>query len=198
MIRVSVHAVSGHYRVPGAVEVGGLARSFPVAPPSTVRGFVESLCGLAPGRSEGTRIAYGQLSPPVGQGAVLRLDHVWSSSGAKGKTKGAKGEATRPVRHETWVGVAYQVAIDGPVEPLVHQALAGEVSRYGVLSLGESDDQVWWIAAEVRPARWVVPGQEMALIEVADRGYDRISPVWGQFALSRPAQHVPDDAWLPA
>lgn len=197
MIRLSVRVVTGHYRVPGTVAVGAVARSFPIAPPSTIVGFLESLIGVERGAGVG-RFAYGWEQPPGGQGAILRVDHVWSSSGTKGRARGAKAEATRPVRHETFVDLAYQIAAEGPWEQQLEAAIDVGAPRFGVLSLGESDDAVWWLHRVDRPAQWVVPGDQMLLIRRSGQGYDRVNPLWAKFALTEMADNVPREAWMEA
>jgi len=84
---------------------------------------------------------------------------------------------------ETLFDLNYRVLVRGSWEPRVHAALEGRVARFGVLSLGESQDIVTWIAEvpEEAPAQWVVPGTQVPLIVRSGRGYDRISPTFGAF-----------------
>ena len=78
MIALRVDAVSGHYRVPGQVGQGAVAATFPIAPLSTVRGFIESLCGEGFQTFQG-RLAYGWLRHPEVMGRMYRTAHVWAS-----------------------------------------------------------------------------------------------------------------------
>lgn len=187
MISLYVETTTGHYRVPGNVSNLCEAPVFPIAPPSTVRGFIESLCGRERGWFEG-EVAYGWLEEPLGQGTLLRTNHAWSSSGAVSKTNphGNKtGSMTRPIHVSKVFRPRYHICIRASEEQeaVIREALKGNVPRSGVLSLGESDDMVSWMR-EVNmdaPTKWVVEGGDMPLTTHTDRGYHRHNPTTQQF-----------------
>lgn len=189
MLTIRVEAVSGHYRVPGNVEQSGIAPTFAVAPPSTVRGFLESLCGSTCGSFEG-EFAYGWLRDPQGYGLLHRRVQVWASGGMKPRL-----ERNRTINVEMLFDVAYAVAVRGPWADRVRAALEGDVERFGVLYLGESTDLVTWIAPLNGDAsngvRWVVPGTSLRLPVVSGRGYDSITAAYGTFDIreGEPAWH---------
>jgi CRISPR-associated Cas5-like protein len=194
-ITLRVEVSTGHYRVPGQVK--SVARSFPLAPPSTMRGFIESLCALPHGSLDGetTQFAYGFINDPEGRGDLFRKDHIFSTSGV-GKMK----EAIRPVHRETMFGLTYRVAIRGALVPLIRKMLNGDTAaiarRWGVLYLGESDDTVQWLAEEAGEARWLVPGQQHILPTKAGRGYNVLRPTYGCFDMVDATAELPEEAWL--
>ena len=196
MLGFTAHLFSGHYRVPGAVANMGTARSFDIAPPSTMMGFFESACGeVGTFNDSNTRFAYGWVRRPAGQGYLLRKDHVWVS-GTKGYPK-SKHEASRPVRHQTFYDMVYQVVVEGSFEERLRRALRGDVERFGVLSLGESSNVVNWTQeGPVVPTEWVVPGRAFALTMKVARGYRNLSPTYRSFGLTAPTSAVPEEAWL--
>lgn len=86
MITLIVHAHSGHYKIAGQVGMGRIACSHPIAPISTMRGFLESLMGEGNGSFEG-EFAYGFLHEPGGHGMLYRKSQVWVSDGTPGSVK---------------------------------------------------------------------------------------------------------------
>lgn len=182
MISLAVRATSGHYRVPGQVEQGSVQSTFPIAPPSCIRGFLESMCGTPQGSFRGA-FAYGYLRPPEGHGLLVRRAHVYSSSGIKGEARGALAETIRVVKVDTLFDLSYRVDVRGSWEARVRAALAGDVARFGVLSLGESTDLVTWLdeCPSDTPAQWVVPGSRMALPVRSGRGFDTVSAEYATF-----------------
>ncbi len=192
MISVLVRVTSGHYRMPGQVEQGGTQTSAPIAPPSCIRGFLESLVGERSGSFRGS-FAYGYAEPPRGHGFLLRRAHVLRSySKVKGEPTGSGIEGIRTVSVETYLDLSYRILVRGDWETRVLAALAGDVERFGVLSLGESQDLVVWIEKVPieTPARWVIPGTMMTLITASGRGFDRISAKYGTFDFG------PEPAWF--
>lgn len=185
MLSLRVETMTGHYRVPGNVDTMGNAPTFPIAPPSTIRGFIESLCGKERGWFTG-KVAYGWLVGesgdfgPVISGSLTRKAHVWSSSGRKGPGKTRYGQVVRPIRVHTMFDLHYRILIDADEEQerVIRAALRGEVDRYGVLSLGESDDVVSWMAEDPSdtPVKWVVGGLLMPLSVKSGQGYNTINP----------------------
>ena len=69
-VLLAVDVISGHYTIPGptAAGAGGLVATFPIAPPSTIRGFLESLCGLNFGDFNDLAFSYGYRAAPEGRG----------------------------------------------------------------------------------------------------------------------------------
>lgn len=208
-ITLQVHAYSGHYKVPGGVgqpiklTEGGKpffqrAPSFPVAPPSTVRGFLESLVGDAPGSFQG-KFAYGFLQRPVAHGHILQKAHVWSSSGQKPVTKGIsyRMETVRPILVEVWYDLIYAVRVEGPWEDRIRAALAGEVDRYGVLYLGNSDNIITWLDTydgEDSSVEWVVPGTAIPLPvrtpTLRERNFKNMETVYDVFDIKTGEPHL--------
>jgi len=186
MIHLSVHALRGHYGYPGRVPTMGLRQTAPVPFPTTVKGFLESMCGDPPGCFSG-KFAYGQLHEPGGRGKVTQYDHTINTSGKP---------QPKPSHWEVLVGVAYQVVVDGDYEDRIRASLGGEVSRFGVLSLGTSDDEVWEIQEAQEPARWVVPGKKYPLIIRAGTSYKERTPKYRKFDLTDFQEVVPDSAWM--
>lgn len=201
MIRLLVETVSGHFRVPGQV-IGsplGEAATFPIAPPSQIRGAIESLCGRDFETFEG-EFAYGRFAPPEGFGILTRRAQVWSTSGDKSEKKGrvgTGGEVIRAIRVPTYFNLSFCIAVRGPWEDLVRAAVRGDVARQGVLSIGESGDFVSWLAEDDsdRPVQWVVPGRRMLLTTRAGRGYSNMTATYGRFDFgSEPAWYGPPAA----
>lgn len=194
MITLRVDVVSGHYRVPGQVGQGQTASTYPIAPPSTVVGFLESLCGVESGTLVGdTQVAMGFVRRPQGHGILLRKDHSWASGGIK-PTTGGKAENIRAALHETLFFISYRIAVRGPFVERIRAAMAGDVDRYGVLSLGESEDAVDWICEEDGRAEWLVPGSAFTLPVKAGRGYKTINPVFQNFDFIE-SDTPPEMAW---
>lgn len=198
--RHTVSAVSGHYGYPGMVPSGGLKTSFKYPSPATVRGYLESAMGMERGSFEGD-IALGILRAPSGHQTTLRKNHIFKSAtgekpvGPDGKKIGALYEP-RIFSWEVWLDVTYQVAVRGPMADRVRKALQGEGTRYGVLSLGTSDDVVHDTTEEAVPARWVVPGTQFPLIIESKTSFSQVSPTMGRFALSAESLDIPEEAWL--
>lgn len=186
MICLRVHATSGHYRVPGQVKQGSTGTSFPICPVSTMRGFLESLCGQKSGSFEG-EFAYGWAERPEGVGDMLRKVHVWASGGL-----GSVGQTTRVIKVDTMFNLSYVVCVQGPWEERVRQALQGNVERFGVLYLGESFDIVTFIQEVPEPppeVEWVVPGTTVLLPVVSGRGYGNLTVKYGLFNVETGAPH---------
>lgn len=206
MIRFFAQTLSGHYRVPGSSSTLAVIRTFPIAPPSTVVGFLESMVGEESGafRASESRFAFGWVQRPRGRGEILRTDHVWATGQVlsgnadpqKQKRHGAAMEGQRPTKRETLFHMEYQFAVDGPFEDLIHKGIAGDVSRYGVLSLGESEDAIGWLDEGSKDAEWLIPGSRFALPVVAPKGYGILNPTYRGFDFSPPQKEVPDEAWL--
>jgi len=205
MLRLIVRATSVHFGIPIPVKTGGLKSSFKYPPPSTVRGMLESLLGLQRGEFVGD-IAIGILRPPGGRGTPL-----YSNTGeANGKhprnvlmyAKENKDAPSKPVtlmqpyRHEIFYDVEYQFAVRGPMIEQIRCALRGDVERFGVLSLGTSDNEVYDIVEESVDAQWIVPGTAFPLIVESRVGPKNRQPVMGRFELSPKMEDIPPTAWI--
>lgn len=191
MIRLHVKCVTGHYRVPGAVPTMGVAQSYPMVPPATVRGFVECLSDLQWGNFKG-RIAIGRVGAPVTRGKILRSDHVSTQNRKVRKVI----DQRRPVHWDIHVDPAYQIAVDSPEnEDDIHRALRGESTRYGVLSLGTSEDEVYYLREEEVATEWLVPGKTMVLPIRTYRGCSNPNPEVRFWDFSPQSQRIPDEAW---
>lgn len=191
-ILLRVDAMTGHYRMPGQANLMQTVRTFPVVPYSTVRGFVESLLGMEWMTLRGIRLAIGVRQPPRGRGDVFRKDHAWASDGV-----GDKGEMIRPVHRETLFFPSYRIGVEGDSQTInnLRAALRGEVDRYGLLYLGESEDLVDWVGEETGSAKWLVPGVEIALPVRTVRGWDNLNSTYGRFNLVE-AEAPPPEAWV--
>lgn len=186
MITLYVNAVTGHYTVPGpsASGAGGLVATFPIAPPSTIRGFLESLCGLSGGQFVDTEFTYGFRAVPEGRGQLLRKALVWSSSAPK------KGTVSRPLHYDTFFGVRYWITVQGDTN-LIQKALNGDVERKigGPLYLGESFDLVTSVY-EVDAVQdegggcTVVPGRAVVMPWISGRGFGLRNAVMRAYALA--------------
>lgn len=169
---LAVDAVSGHYTIPGpsASGSGGLMPSYPIAPPSTIRGFLESLCGKSRGTFAKVEFTYGYRKEPEGRGNLLRKCAVWSSSGHDGS-----GEGFRPLHYDTLVGVSYWIEVVG-MDAELQDALQGKVERNegGPLYLGESFDLVTSVREVLSVdsgATKVVPGRTLVMPWVSGCGF---------------------------
>lgn len=183
MISLRVFVASGHYKSPGQVSQGAIQSSFPIAPPSCIQGFLESLTGDVSLSFRG-QFAYGYERAPAGHGFLVRQIHIsGGKDGVKGKTPGSLMEAIRTVKVETYFDLAYRVAVQGRCEEKVREALNGSIDRFGVLALGESFDIVNWMdeVPASEETKWIVPGTRMTLITKSGRGYDRITAEYGTF-----------------
>jgi len=78
VIGLRVDTASGHYRVPGQMVQGCTAPTFDIAPVSTMKGFLESLCA-AEWHSFDGEVAYGWIRPPGGRGLLYRRAQIWAS-----------------------------------------------------------------------------------------------------------------------
>jgi hypothetical protein len=176
MLRLAVDAISGHYTVPGPTMAGagGRVASYPIAPPSTMRGFLESFCGLSYGRFSDLVFDYGYRAAPGGHGYVLRRCTVWTTA-----TPEVLGETLRPLNFETYCWLRYWVQVqDGYEEQLLRRALRGAVPRGigGPLFLGESSDlvtsisEVQEIVDEGGGCR-VQPGRQLVMPWISGRGF---------------------------
>lgn len=209
-IRHTARAVSGHYGIPTPVTNMQTKHSFSLAPPSTIRGYIESLMGLSRGEFEG-EIAFGVMAPPVGFGKVLRMNTAWGNAEGKpdpalgldanGKPKKTKGESNatlrRPYYWDIYYGMSYQIAVRGPLTERLAAALRGEVERYGILSLGTSEDEVYEVTEEAEEARWVVPGKMFVLPVVSGEGWNKREPLMGRFSLTVDKKvDIPEEAWI--
>lgn len=203
MFAFTVHALSGHYRMPGATS---FAQSYEIAPVSTLVGFLESACGET-GTFEG-RFAYGWSRRPLGRGVLLRqcFKQVSNVPGApKGSPKVT--EAMTPTKVETWYDMVYQVAVQGPWEEKLRQGFQGNLPRFGVLSLGESENGILNIREDVlNDTEWLVPGHELALpiqppnsplkSGTPDKQYTTLISPQRMFRLSSPMGEIPEEAWI--
>lgn len=163
MILLQVDMSADYHGLPHVAAAGGVAISTPMAPPSTIVGFLESMCGKRSGWFLGTKssVAYGLKSKPKLSGTILRTTYTeprapkTDKSDSKDqpdpeekpdpsvkKATSKKVEVTRPVARVVNFYTSYLIAVVGEAEKEVRLALDGKVKRYGVLSLGESDNMV--------------------------------------------------------
>jgi len=192
MDRISLEwrPVTGHYRVPGAVETMGTARCYPFAPLSTWAGAIESLCGKEFGdfRASGSKMSVGWIQRPKGRGTLLRKEQ-----GLANVT--VSHEGWRPVLREVLFLPVYRCDVRGPYAEQIRKSLRGEVERYGVLSLGDSDDMVDWLCETTKPAEWLIPGNEFLLPLRVNRSWDKLAPELKGFQFSGLSDNPPDNAW---
>lgn len=187
MLRFHVACERGHYGFPGRNGSFSQRATAPVPHVSTVRGFMESICGDELGTFQG-RYAYGRVHLPKMMGRIFRKDSV--------PPRQKKEQASRPCYWNVLFGVAYQVIVEGEYEDRLRLGLKGELSRYGILSLGTSDDVVWLLREYAREAQWVVPGQAFPLVVEPQRGYTNLRPKYGYFDLTPHQLEPPSNAWV--
>ena len=154
-VLLAVDVISGHYTIPGptAAGAGGLVATFPIAPPSTIRGFLESLCGLNFGDFNDLSFSYGYRATPEGRGQLLRRASVWASTPPH-----QTGEVVRPLKFDTFFGLQYWIRVEGAIAvEIVQKALRGNMPRElgGPLFLGESGDLV----SSVRELGYIEPAE---------------------------------------
>lgn len=171
MVSLDVEVITGHYRSSGSVESMGLAKTYPIAPPSTIIGFLDSLCGSGNKsyfREGINKLAYGYLRAPLGIGTIVRLDSVWAKvkaaelvglTPADAKMLKASSEKYRPTKRETLWGLKYRIVVEGDLEDRIRQYLAGDDQGTGGLWLGESNNMVLSVveSVETTPVRWISP-----------------------------------------
>lgn len=174
-ITLFVDAISGHYTIPGptASGSGGLVASFPIAPPSTIRGFLAALSGLSTQDLLDLKFSYGYRKPPEGRGQLLRKAAVWAS-----KTAPQVGETIRPLLIDTFFGMQYWITVEGDVSDRIRQVLHGDGERPkgGYLYLGESSDLVTSVREsndkkDAGGGCMVVPGRKVVMPWISGRGY---------------------------
>ena len=199
-ISLKVAAVTGHYRVAGAVPSMGVARCYPVCPFSTVIGFLESFCGDQPGAflRSASKVALGWVQRPRGGGTLLRMEQSYGNPQDKRLKDAKTQEGWRPANREMLFDMVYRIDVEGPYADKIRRALAGDVNRYGVLSLGDSDDTVDWICESSRePAEWLVPGNLFPLtVAVNHKPGNVIAPDIRSFDYSKAADEPPSEAWV--
>lgn len=202
MLSLSVHAVSLHAGRPLPPDQGATLTTTDFPPPSTVKGFIESLTGKERGWFRG-RVAVGLLKDPGGRGTVLKKGTYWSNArgvGPDGKPISSDHQSTsRVVNWDFLLDVAYRIVIDGSPEQeeVLRQSLRGEIARYGILSLGTSEDEVYMLNEKEAPARWLVEGQQHPLTVTTGHGFSDRNPVYKTFdLLGEPIVDVPEGAWV--
>jgi len=146
--------------------------------------------GLQRGDFEGD-IAFGLVKQPGGKGAPLHLNTAYSTIPGWPGIQVAK----RPWTWETFYDVEYHVAVRGPLLEHLGQALRGETPRFGVLSLGTSDDEICDIELGEAEAQWIVPGRDFPLIIESQEGRTNRTPKMGRFTLGPRQVAVPEEAW---
>lgn len=191
-------AITGHYRKPGAVETMQTAQCYPFVPLSTCAGALESFCGKEFGdfRASGSEVAAGWIRRPLGRGTLLRLEQGFANP--KGEVpEGAKKstEGWRPIKREMLFYMTYRFDVRGSYAGRIRRALQGDVDRYGVLSLGDSDDMVDWVAETTQPAEWLIPGNEFLLPLRVNRSWNKLAPELMGFQFSEPLSTPPNNAW---
>jgi len=186
-IRLHVGALRGHYGFPGRNGIFSVRQTAQVPHVSQIPGFLESACGDELGSFKG-RYAYGRVCAPLMQGRLLRKDKVFH--GANPDPLG------RPCYWEALFGVEYQVVVEGTYVERLRAALRGELPRYGVLSLGTSEDEVWLLKEADKAAEWVTPGKAFPLIVKPQRGYKNRRPQYGFFDLTEFREDIPIEAWF--
>jgi hypothetical protein len=169
-----VEAITGHYTVPGPMSsgAGGLVPTFPIAPPSTIRGFLCILAGLNPATHPDLEFEYGYTRQPAGRGTLLRQAHVAAS-----KNPEVLGELIRPVYFDTFFDVRVWIRIKDPTLAATIRARLADGWGGAPLYLGESYDLVSAVyeadteGDEGDQPTKVVPGQQVALIWKSGYGW---------------------------
>lgn len=189
---------SGHYRVPGPVEQGGLVQSFSFMPIATALGFAESLLGLnvrdkpETGRFMG-EIAYGIFQRPRGYGKILHKDIVWTSPS---KPEIQDNDDPRVCYWETFFDLGYRFVFRGPGSEKLIPAIRGEIPREGILYGGNSENFVEWLEEGSGPTEWIVPGSQYLTVRRSGRGYNKLTAEMFHCDLTLPTEIIPKDAWF--
>lgn len=187
MISLFVEAHTGTYLMPGDVAAFCEAASFPIAPPSTLRGFIESLAGQERGWFQG-EVAYGWAPnedgsyEPLGSGTMLQQ----ATQGSAGFRKEfGSWFSFRPIHKPLILRPRYRVLIKASEaqETQIRKGMEGEADRYGILCLGKSDDVVNRLeeVPEDAPALWLTDGNALRLTVGTTTGFRNYSPVYKTF-----------------
>ena len=190
-------AVTGHYRKPGAVETMQTAQSYPFVPLSTCAGALESFCGKEFGdfKASGSEMAAGWIRRPLGRGTLLRLEQGFANQKAQEEDEKKSKEGWRPIKREALFYMSYRFDVRGPYVELIRRALLGDVDRFGVMSLGDSDDMVDWVCETSKPAEWLIPGNEFLLPLRVQRSWNKLASELMGFQFSESLSNPPDNAW---
>lgn len=217
MIGLQVTALMGHYGRPGSVKALSQDPTLPFAPPSTIKGFIESMTGRQRDELQG-EFAYAYLGEQ-GKASILRTSHVWMSGSVRRLPKKErhletaefvelyehdrqkKYEHRRPTFVDSWYVPRYAICVRGSAEGLVRKALIEGALRSGVLSLGTSDDMVTSIVERMPEDEvpWIVPGQIFRLTARTEANQHRpfqVNGTWKSYGLCS-STDVPEEAWAP-
>ena len=164
MLSLIVEAPWGHYGHPGVAATLSTVPTYPIAPPSTVLGFLEAICcdELGALSASGSSMAYGWIKRPSGKGTLLGLNHVRLSDRGVG---GRVAVGQRPVHRERLYNMIYRIVVQGSYAERIPKGLAGElgVDEGAGIYLGISDDVVSRIAEGEAETEWLVPGHSLWL-----------------------------------
>lgn len=184
-VTFNVHVGTGRYYLPGAIPQGGMAKCSPIAPPSTVRGFLQALCQ----HGWTGQFNYGLAQSPQGISCNTRQRHVVSNQDKNPDASprdSITGLNIRTVREEILYDLIYTIKVKGLAAHIVRAALKGDIEYKSLLYLGTSEDTVDWMEeiTEINPnTRWICAGTTMSLIVRSERGYKTINPQYNTFDL---------------
>lgn len=175
-----------------------IAQSYPICPPSTMAGCIESMCGEQRGsfQASGSKLAYGWVRRPLGHGFLIRREQTIANSLEPILKAMNSKEGWRPVKRECWFDMIFRVVVTGAFEDQVRKALVGDVARTGVLSLGDSDDAINWISETEAETEWLVPGDNFALPLRVPTTCRNIQAVYQTFGMTKPVVEIPETAWM--
>ena len=141
---------------------GGVVGTFPIAPPSTIRGFLGALGAFQGLPYEADpKFRYGFVRPPLGRGQILRKAAVWAS-----KPKEQLGNTIRPLFFDTLFDLHYWIEVETDSEIDLDNSSADY--------LGESYDRVtaiYKLDSIPKGATMIVPGRTLALPWRSGHGY---------------------------
>lgn len=160
VIFIRVRLDRAYFKFPGQTGNTERETTFPVAPPSTVFGFLESLAGQTQGGLTGISVSYGMTRAPAGRGHLTSTSHVIANTNINGEKHAIW--STRMVSQVVDFDAEYVIAVRGDDASLgrIRDAIRGDIPRQGVLSFGPSDNRIvsLKIVDEIPPTDyWVTP-----------------------------------------
>lgn len=166
MIAGLVYTSTGHFRIPGPSATLGVNAAFSLPPPSTFRGFLQSMIGRYD-ELDG-QFAYGITKHGSLSSSILQKTIAYSSS--------MKNGGSRPVIKPIMYGQYYKFLFEGPDEERFKAFLEGRAKRSGALYLGESYNLCRVVSSDtnLEEVDWVCPDEDgsLRLITKAFRGWD--------------------------
>lgn len=183
-----VDCYSGHYHIPSVIQQGNMIPSFPIAPPSTIYGFLYSLMGEF-NPSGKIEFAYGWAKNPPTSYTEGRTIHAFMHN----RKFGREVNGTRFSKYQRYLNPSYIISVRGDFVERVRDAVVVGVPRQGVLYLGTSDDAVnqitvldessttrYWVTPAV-PGSASLGGLTIRTPRKQFKNYGKLEAEYGQF-----------------